>query len=173
MHAVAKDSEGRESAKDTAFTTLVPANTFIGHYTPEDGSTVGVGMPVSINFTRGITDPDAVEKGIKVTHQAVEIEGHWFGNDRLDFRPEKYWKPGTEVTVELNLDGVDGQAGRLRPAGQDGEVHHRPQPGLHRRRRGKQTTIERNWFSGLFATEDRERGMRSFVEEGPGKATFR
>ncbi|CAM5731115.1 hypothetical protein SBADM41S_07318 [Streptomyces badius] len=44
--------------------TLVPANTFIGHYTPEDGSTVGVGMPVSINFTRGITDPDAVEKGI-------------------------------------------------------------------------------------------------------------
>ncbi|MER6911797.1 enoyl-CoA hydratase-related protein [Streptomyces sp. NPDC000594] len=33
-------------------------------------------------------------------------------------------------------------------------------------------TIERNWFSGLFATEDRERGMRSFVEEGPGKAKF-
>ncbi|MEU2826159.1 enoyl-CoA hydratase-related protein [Streptomyces bacillaris] len=34
-------------------------------------------------------------------------------------------------------------------------------------------TVERNWFAGLFATEDRERGMRSFVEEGPGKATFR
>ncbi|MET8170952.1 enoyl-CoA hydratase/isomerase family protein [Streptomyces clavifer] len=33
-------------------------------------------------------------------------------------------------------------------------------------------TIERNWFAGLFATEDRERGMRSFVEEGPGKAEF-
>ncbi|MER6504143.1 enoyl-CoA hydratase/isomerase family protein [Streptomyces sp. NPDC001455] len=33
-------------------------------------------------------------------------------------------------------------------------------------------TIERNWFAGLFATEDRERGMRSFVEEGPGKAVF-
>ncbi|MCC9707457.1 MULTISPECIES: enoyl-CoA hydratase/isomerase family protein [unclassified Streptomyces] len=33
-------------------------------------------------------------------------------------------------------------------------------------------TIERNWFAGLFATEDRERGMRSFVEEGPGRATF-
>lgn len=34
-------------------------------------------------------------------------------------------------------------------------------------------TIERNWFSALFATEDRETGMRSFVEEGPGKAKFR
>ncbi len=33
--------------------------------------------------------------------------------------------------------------------------------------------IERTWFAGLFATEDRERGMRSFVEEGPGKAQFR
>ncbi|MFD3484007.1 enoyl-CoA hydratase/isomerase family protein [Streptomyces sp. NPDC058665] len=32
--------------------------------------------------------------------------------------------------------------------------------------------LERNWFAGLFATEDRERGMRSFVEDGPGKANF-
>lgn len=32
--------------------------------------------------------------------------------------------------------------------------------------------VERNWFAGLFATEDRERGMRSFVAEGPGKARF-
>lgn len=32
--------------------------------------------------------------------------------------------------------------------------------------------VERTWFAGLFATEDRERGMRSFVDEGPGKAKF-
>ncbi|HET9381089.1 MAG TPA: enoyl-CoA hydratase-related protein [Streptomyces sp.] len=32
--------------------------------------------------------------------------------------------------------------------------------------------VERTWFAGLFATEDRERGMRSFVEDGPGKAKF-
>ncbi|MFD4374700.1 Ig-like domain-containing protein [Streptomyces sp. NPDC058486] len=112
VHAIAKDAEGRESAKDTTFTTLVPKNTFIGHYTPEADTTVGVGMPVSINFTRGITDPEAVEKAIKVTAEpAVEIEGHWFGNDRLDFRPEEYWKAGTKVTVELNLDGVEGRPG--------------------------------------------------------------
>ncbi|SFY17034.1 L,D-transpeptidase [Streptomyces atratus] len=112
VHAVAKDSEGRESAKDTSFTTLVPQNTFIGQYTPEDGSTVGVGMPVSIHFTRGITDPAAVENAIKVTAEpSVPIEGHWFGNDRLDFRPEEYWAAGTKVTVELNLDGVEGRPG--------------------------------------------------------------
>jgi enoyl-CoA hydratase len=33
--------------------------------------------------------------------------------------------------------------------------------------------IERGLFAGLFATQDRTTGMRSFVEEGPGKAMFR
>ncbi len=32
--------------------------------------------------------------------------------------------------------------------------------------------IERQQFAALFATEDRTRGMTSFVEHGPGKATF-
>ena len=32
--------------------------------------------------------------------------------------------------------------------------------------------IERLHFSGLFATKDREIGMTSFVEKGPGKAVF-
>ena len=32
--------------------------------------------------------------------------------------------------------------------------------------------IERLNFAGLFATEDQGTGMRSFVENGPGKATF-
>ncbi|MFD6935092.1 Ig-like domain-containing protein [Streptomyces goshikiensis] len=112
VHAVAKDEAGRESAKDTTFTTLTPVNTFVGHYTPEDGETVGVGMPVSINFTRGITNPEAVEKAITVTAEpSVPVEGHWFGNDRLDFRPEKYWAAGTKVTVKLALDGVEGRPG--------------------------------------------------------------
>ncbi|MEV6114351.1 Ig-like domain-containing protein [Streptomyces sp. NPDC052109] len=112
VHAVAKDTEGREAAEDSTFTTLTPKNTFLGYFTPEDGSTVGVGMPFSVNFTRGITDPQAVEKAIKIrTEPAVDVEGHWFGNDRLDFRPEKYWKEGTKVTVDLNLDGVEGRDG--------------------------------------------------------------
>ncbi|MFF9770789.1 Ig-like domain-containing protein [Streptomyces sp. NPDC014636] len=112
VHAVAKDSEGREAAEDATFTTLTPKNTFVGDFTPEDGSTVGVGMPFSIHFTRGITSPAAVEKAIRIrTEPAVDVEGHWFGNDRLDFRPEKYWKAGTKVTVDLDLDGVEGRDG--------------------------------------------------------------
>ncbi|KUN35282.1 hypothetical protein AQJ30_26020 [Streptomyces longwoodensis] len=112
VHAVAKDSAGRTAAEDSSFTTLTPDNTFIGTFTPEDGSTVGVGMPFSIRFTRGITHPEDVEKAVKVTTvPAVDVRGHWFGNDRLDFRPEQYWKAGTKVTVKLNLDGVEGREG--------------------------------------------------------------
>ncbi|MGW4443019.1 L,D-transpeptidase [Streptomyces sp. NPDC004682] len=112
VHAVAEDSRGREAAEDSSFTTLTPKNTFVGYFTPEDGSTVGVGMPFSVRFTRGITDPAAVEKAIKIkTEPAVDVEGHWFGNDRIDFRPKQYWKSGTKVTVDLDLDGVEGRDG--------------------------------------------------------------
>jgi len=40
---------------------------------------------------------------------------------------------------------------------------------------GLGTGLEIEWrllFSGLFTTEDQRAGMRSFVENGPGKATF-
>ncbi len=112
VDALAKDQDGRTSAKHATFTTLTPQNTFVGYFTPEDGSTVGVGMPVSLNFSRGITDTKAVERAVKVTAEpSVPIKGHWFGNDRLDFRPEKYWAAGTKVTLEMNLDGVEGRDG--------------------------------------------------------------
>ncbi|MCF3177423.1 L,D-transpeptidase family protein [Streptomyces sioyaensis] len=112
VDAIAVDGQGREAAEHSSFTTLVPKNTFIGQYSPEDGQQVGVGMPVSLHFTRGITAPKAVEDAIKVTAKpSVPVEGHWFGNDRLDFRPEKYWAPGTKVTLKLDLNGVEGRPG--------------------------------------------------------------
>jgi lipoprotein-anchoring transpeptidase ErfK/SrfK len=112
VDAVATDSKGREAAEHTSFSTLVPDDTFVGFFQPEDGDKVGVGMPVSIRFNRAIEDLDAVEEAISVTAEpAVEIEGHWFGNNRIDFRPEEYWESGTEVTLEMNLDGIEGADG--------------------------------------------------------------
>ncbi len=112
VHAVAEDSEGRRAAEDSTFTTLVPDDTFVGFFQPEDGDEVGVGMPVSIRFNRAIDQLDAVEQAISVTAEpAVDIEGHWFGDQRLDFRPAEYWEPGTEVTVSLDLNGIEGAEG--------------------------------------------------------------
>ncbi|MEU2027240.1 Ig-like domain-containing protein [Streptomyces sp. NPDC016469] len=112
INATAKDAKGREAHENSSFTTVSPANSFIGNFTPEDGSTVGVGMPVSINFNKPITDTKAVQNGIKVTSSSgQEVVGHWFNNQRLDLRPENYWQAGSTVTLKLSLDGVEGADG--------------------------------------------------------------
>lgn len=112
VSAVAKDSKGRTTTKKATFSTLSPQHPVVGRYTPEDGQKVGVGMPVSINFNRAVSHRADVEKSVSVSADPeVDVQGHWFGNQRLDFRPEKYWKKGTKVSVHLKLDGVEGQDG--------------------------------------------------------------
>ncbi|GEB53426.1 MULTISPECIES: L,D-transpeptidase [Streptomyces] len=110
--AKAKDSEGRKAYENAKFSTVSPEKSFIGTYTGEDGSTVGVGMPVSIKFDKQIANKKAVQSAIKVSSTSgQEVVGHWFGDDRLDFRPEEYWKPNSKVTLDLDLDGVNGGNG--------------------------------------------------------------
>ncbi|MFE1308853.1 Ig-like domain-containing protein [Streptomyces sp. NPDC058755] len=110
--ATAKDASGRTAAANSIFTTVSSANSFIGTYTPDDGSTVGVGMPVSFTFDKGITDKKAVQSHITVNSSSgQQVVGHWFGNQRLDFRPQEYWKAGSKVTMKIDLDGVQGASG--------------------------------------------------------------
>jgi hypothetical protein len=112
VSAEAKDASGLVAHENASFTTVSPANSFIGNFTPEAGSTVGVGMPVSINFDKAITNKAAVQKGITVSSSSgQEVVGHWFGANRLDFRPEDYWKENSTVTLKLALDGVEGAPG--------------------------------------------------------------
>ncbi|WP_328806209.1 L,D-transpeptidase [Streptacidiphilus fuscans] len=112
LNAVAVDKDGLQAAKHASFTTFVPKNTFIGFYNPVDKSTVGVGFIVSIRFNRAITEQAAVLQAISVTAKpAVPIAPHWFGAQRLDFRPQKFWTPGTVVTLALNLRHVEGAPG--------------------------------------------------------------
>ncbi|MEU6283973.1 Ig-like domain-containing protein [Streptomyces sp. NPDC047028] len=110
--AEAKDSKGLVAHENASFTTVSPANSFIGTYTPDNGTTVGVGMPVSINFDKAITNKAAVQKGVTVTSSSgQEVACHWFNANRMDCRPEAYWKEGSTVTLKLNLDGVEGASG--------------------------------------------------------------
>ncbi|MEC3997317.1 Ig-like domain-containing protein [Actinacidiphila sp. DG2A-62] len=112
VDAVAKDGSGRESDKHATFTTVVPKDTFVGFFTPEDGSTVGVGMEVYLHFNRAITNKAAVEKGVTVTASpAVDVAAKWNGSQDLYIRPADYWAAGTEVTLNLNLNGVEGAPG--------------------------------------------------------------
>ncbi|MEV0777773.1 Ig-like domain-containing protein [Streptomyces sp. NPDC050428] len=112
VDVVAVDGAGRRSARHSTFTTAVPKHRFIGYFKPENRSTVGTGMIVSFDFNRKIHNRAAVQRAIRVTSDPpVEIVGHWFGGQRLDFRPRTYWKPGTEVTVDLRLRDVQAAPG--------------------------------------------------------------
>jgi lipoprotein-anchoring transpeptidase ErfK/SrfK len=112
ISATAKDAEGRMAAANSIFTTVTSSNSFIGTYTPDDGTTVGVGMPVSFTFDKAITDRKAVQSHISVTSSSGQkVVGHWFNGQRLDFRPEEYWKAGSKVTMKIDLDGVEGANG--------------------------------------------------------------
>ncbi|MFJ3304083.1 Ig-like domain-containing protein [Streptomyces sp. NPDC086549] len=105
--AEAEDAKGRSATGNATITTVSPAGDFIGHLSPEDGSTVGVGMPVTVNFDRAISHKAAVESEIQVSSSSGQrVVGHWLDDGRLDFRPENYWQSGSTVTVKLTLHGV-------------------------------------------------------------------
>ncbi|MFJ5266275.1 Ig-like domain-containing protein [Streptomyces sp. NPDC088387] len=112
ISATAKGTDGQTATANSIFTTVSSANSFIGTYTPDDGSTVGVGMPVSFTFDKAIGDKKAVQSHISVTSSDGQpVVGHWFGEQRLDFRPQEYWKAGSKVTMKIDLDGVEGANG--------------------------------------------------------------
>lgn len=109
-------SGGSTLSETASFTTAEAANTFVGTYSPDKGATVGVAMPVSITFNKPIHDKAAVERKLKVTASPA-FEGAWSwmkdrdGKDRIDYRPEKFWEPGTDITLRMDLAGVNAGDG--------------------------------------------------------------
>ncbi|MEV7616359.1 Ig-like domain-containing protein [Streptomyces sp. NPDC089799] len=84
---------------------------------PGKNSTVGVAQPVSLVFDNPVKNKAEVEKHLKVT-TSNNTEGSWgwmtdySGKDRVDWRPKDYWKSGTDVKVQMNLNGINsGQGG--------------------------------------------------------------
>ncbi|MFJ7205001.1 Ig-like domain-containing protein [Streptomyces sp. NPDC098789] len=77
---------------------------------------VGIAQPISIVFDNPVKNKAEVEKQLKVT-TSDNTEGSWgwfkdySGNDRVDWRPKDYWKSGTDVKVDMKLNGVDSGSG--------------------------------------------------------------
>ncbi|MGW1681007.1 L,D-transpeptidase [Saccharopolyspora sp. NPDC002376] len=114
VQAQAQDAE-RIPAPPTnsTFTTATPADEVtVDRTRPSDGDEVGVAMPVSIYFTKPVTDRAAVERRLSV-EPSVPTEGsfHWMADDQVNWRPKDYWKPGTTVKVRARLYGVDTGGG--------------------------------------------------------------
>ncbi|MCE7080986.1 Ig-like domain-containing protein [Streptomyces sp. ST2-7A] len=112
VEATAETADGETVNETSTFTTLEAEATFATNWNVPEDATVGTGMIMSITFDAPIENREAVEEAIRVTTEPeVELRGHWFGNQRLDIRPENYWQPGTEVSVEFRTRGVEGAPG--------------------------------------------------------------
>jgi lipoprotein-anchoring transpeptidase ErfK/SrfK len=110
--ATASNKVGQKTTSTTSFTTVTNDKKITASFFPENGSTVGVGQPVSITFNAPVKDKATVEKALSVTATpAIEGSWHWFGSQRVDYRPKDYWPTGTSVKVDLNLRGIDAGNG--------------------------------------------------------------
>lgn len=100
---------GRPATHTSTFSTLTPDVTAT-YGIVYSHQTVGVGMPVSIQFDSPVTSPEfraEVERHVSVTTSpAQEGAWGWLDNRQLMWRPTSYWEPGTTVTIEADLTGV-------------------------------------------------------------------
>ena len=109
MSVEAVGPQGAESTTTQTFATLKP-KTVATYGINYSGNTVGVGMPVAIQFDTAVTTPEfraEVERLVSVkTEPATEGSWGWLDNRQLMWRPKDYWAPGTVVTVDAPLRGV-------------------------------------------------------------------
>ncbi|WP_151081796.1 L,D-transpeptidase [Nocardioides cynanchi] len=75
--------------------------------TPLDGQTVGVGMPVIVHFDVPVTDHASIEKHLQVVSAPAQRGSwHWISDTEVHWRPATYWKAGTQVTVNTDINSV-------------------------------------------------------------------
>jgi lipoprotein-anchoring transpeptidase ErfK/SrfK len=115
INVVATGPDGTASTTTSRFTTVKPKVTATYGLIPNGGS-VGVGMPVIVQFGSGVVTKvqrAAVEKRVKVT-TVPKQQGAWgwLDNRQLMWRPKDYWIPGTKVTVSTPLHGMQTGEGK-------------------------------------------------------------
>lgn len=114
VRSVARSASGEQVRSVTRFRSepLTLAQQTYASIAPLDGETVGVGMPVVVSFDVPVTDRAEIER-----HMSVESTPrqrgtwHWISDTEVHWRPRTYWQAGTDVHVDLDINGVDAGGG--------------------------------------------------------------
>jgi lipoprotein-anchoring transpeptidase ErfK/SrfK len=108
----AADPAGNTATRNSSIRTLVPAKTATSTITPANGRTVGVGMPVVVDFSRSVTRRQAVTQAIQLSSTpAVQGTWRWISAKQVQWRPATFWPSGTTVTVTVPLSAVEVSPG--------------------------------------------------------------
>ncbi|HZD14791.1 MAG TPA: Ig-like domain-containing protein [Pseudonocardiaceae bacterium] len=108
IDATATAGSGAPVQRTKTLTTLSPAAQAYPSLIPAPDSEVGVGQPIVVRFDTAVTDRAVAEKALAVTANPPQ-SGSWFwmSNTEVHYRPQSYWQPGSTVTVNARLYGVD------------------------------------------------------------------
>ncbi|MFC5214527.1 L,D-transpeptidase [Streptomyces coerulescens] len=115
VKAATRSEGGTAKSTEASFTTAPAGKVNKVDWRPGTGTTVGVAQPISLVFDNPVRNRAEVEKQLRVT-TSNGTEGSWgwirdfSGRDRVDWRPKAYWKPGTKVTLNAELNGTDSGA---------------------------------------------------------------
>jgi lipoprotein-anchoring transpeptidase ErfK/SrfK len=113
--AVARNSTGAATTEVTHFTTRSATRTLqISSITPNSGETVGVGMPIIVDFNYDVAHSDraAVEHALEVgSDDPVAGAWCWASDSEVVFRPQSYWPDHEHVLLTAHLTGVPGGPG--------------------------------------------------------------
>ncbi|OBC04796.1 hypothetical protein A5784_11885 [Mycobacterium sp. 852013-50091_SCH5140682] len=113
MTVSAKGPGGMPTRQVTTFSTLTPssqAQVYLDGTSGgmlQDGAKYGVGMVIVARFDEPITDKASAERRLKVTtNPPVFGAWNWIDDQTAHWRPEKYYAPGTQVTVNADIYGA-------------------------------------------------------------------
>jgi lipoprotein-anchoring transpeptidase ErfK/SrfK len=108
----AADPAGNTASRRAILRTLVPAKTATTTITPANGRTVGVGMPVVVDFSRPVIRRQEVTQALQLTSTpAVQGAWRWISEKQVQWRPATFWPSGTTVTVTVPLAAVEVSPG--------------------------------------------------------------
>ncbi|WP_246292563.1 L,D-transpeptidase [Lentzea indica] len=131
LTATATGEDGKPQTKESSFTTVKPRTLTYVSTNPQDGTTIGVGQPLAFYFDEPVADKVAAEKMLEITTEP-KVEGafYWFNKKEVHWRPEKFWKSGTKITMHIKVygkhvgDGIYGQEDRTITTTVGDEVIH-------------------------------------------------
>jgi len=112
IHATAVDSAGHTVTTASSFSTLTPTATDTAMIFEGYKQSYGVGIPIRLTFSSPVANKAAVEKALQV-RTSIPVTGAWYwdGDQTLYFRPMNYWKPGTTVSFNGHLAGLEASRG--------------------------------------------------------------
>ena len=114
VKATASNEAGAPTTVTSTLKTVVPKDSADFYLMPSGSTSVGVGMPVVIQFAGLVSKDkqDDIERLVSVS-TSPKVNGAWGWLDarQLVWRPVGYWKPGTKVKVTANLKGVETRPG--------------------------------------------------------------